>query len=169
MEKIFAAFADQANLIGSAILTTGTAIFGGKGYLFLCFLALNGADYLFGVWKAQKTGTLSSAKGAEGIKKKISYWVVIGIAFMLSYVLIDIGTTLGVDLGFMQLIGWFTLAVYVMNELTSITENLVVLGVEVPEILVKALAVAKNVVDEAGNRVVPDTKEGEDTDDKGKN
>lgn len=166
MEKIFAAFADQANLIGSAILTTGTAILGGHGYLFLCFLALNAADYLFGVWKAQKTGTLSSAKGAEGIKKKISYWVVIGIAFMLSYALIDIGATLGVDLGFVQLIGWFTLAVYVMNELTSITENLIVLGVEVPEILVKALAVAKNVVDEAGDRVVPDAKEEEQEEEK---
>ncbi len=166
MEKVFAAFYDQANLIWSAILTASTAIFGGKGYLFLCFLALNAADYLFGVWKAQKTGTVSSAKGAEGIKKKISYWVVIGISFMLSYALIDIGGTLGVDLGFVQLIGWFTLAVYVMNELTSITENLIVLGVEVPEILVKALAVAKSMVDETGDRVVPQHQENREDDKK---
>lgn len=162
VDKILAVFTDQANLMWSAVMTAGAAIWGGHALWFLCFLLLNGADYLFGVWKAQKTGTLSSAKGAEGIKKKVSYWVVIGIAFMVGYVLTDVGQVLGLDLRFMQLIGWFTLAVYLMNELTSIVENLVVLGVEVPQVLVKALAVAKNMVNEQGERVVPKEEPNDD-------
>lgn len=143
-------------------MTVGAAIWGGHASWFVCFLMLNGADYLFGVWKAQKTGTLSSAKGAEGIKKKVSYWVVIGIAFMVGHVLSDLGQSVGLDLNFLQLIGWFTLAVYVMNELTSIVENLLVLGVEVPQVLVKALAAAKSMVNEAGDRIVPNEEEKKD-------
>ena len=40
-------------------------------------------------------------------------------------------------MGFLQLLGWFVLAVYIINELTSIVENMVALGIDVPEIFVK--------------------------------
>ena len=56
---------------------------------------------------------------------------------------------------FLRLIGWFTLGVYILNELTSIVENLVVLGYDVPEIFVRGLNAARKVVDAAGDRVVP--------------
>ena len=69
-----------------------------------------------------------------------------------------LGTVLGINLGFLQLIGWFTLAVYILNELTSIVENMVALGVDVPEILVRGLAAARTAVDEAGDKVVPGDK-----------
>ena len=58
-------------------------------------------------------------------------------------------------LDFLRLIGWFTLGVYILNELTSIVENLVVLGYDVPEIFVRGLNAARKVVDAAGDRVVP--------------
>ncbi|MEQ2445084.1 hypothetical protein WMO64_16655 [Pseudoflavonifractor sp. CLA-AP-H29] len=35
-------------------------------------------------------------------------------------------------------------------------ENMVALGVDVPDILLKGLAAAKTAVDEAGNKVVPE-------------
>ena len=44
---------------------------------------------------------------------------------------------------------------YILNELTSIVENLVVLGYDVPEIFVRGLNAARKVVDAAGDRVVP--------------
>ncbi|MFR8954558.1 MAG: phage holin family protein, partial [Flavonifractor plautii] len=44
------------------------------------------------------------------------------------------------------------------NELTSIVENMMALGVDVPDILVKGLAAARTVVDQAGDKVVPDEK-----------
>ena len=54
--------------------------------------------------------------------------------------------------------GWFVLAIYIINELTSIVENMMALGVDVPDILVKGLAAARTVVDQAGDKVVPDEK-----------
>ena len=98
---------------------------------------------------------MNSAKGAVGVMKKVSYWVVIALAFGVAQVLIDFGAEIGAPLDFLRLIGWFTLGVYILNELTSIVENLVVLGYDVPEIFVRGLNAARKVVDAAGDRVVP--------------
>lgn len=155
MENIFAAFADKANLIWGAVLTGLSYAFGTHWPLFAFFFALNVVDYIYGILKARSTGTMSSAKGAKGIIKKVSYWVLIALAFGVSFVFNDVGTVLGLDLSFLQLIGWFVLAIYIVNELTSIVENMVALGVDVPAILIKGLAAAKTAVDEAGNKVVP--------------
>ena len=87
--------------------------------------------------------------------KKVSYWVIIAIAFSVSGFLISLGAQLGVDLGFLQLLGWFVLAVYIINELTSIVENMVALGIDVPEIFVKGLNAVRTVVNDAGDRVIP--------------
>lgn len=154
----FSAFADKANLIGAAIVSGLTYVFGVHWPVFALFLALNIVDYIYGLMKARATDTLSSAKGAKGVAKKFSYWVIIALAFGVSVVLIDLGTVIGIDIGFLQLIGWFTLAVYILNELTSIVENMVALGVDVPDILVRGLAAARTAVNEAGDKVVPDNK-----------
>ncbi|MBE5055296.1 phage holin family protein [Pseudoflavonifractor sp. DSM 107456] len=156
--SVFSAFADKANLIGAAIVSGLTYVFGVHWPVFALFLGLNVIDYIYGLMKARATGTLSSAKGARGIVKKFSYWVIVSLSFGVSFVLMDLGTVLGINLGFLQLIGWFTLAVYILNELTSIVENMVALGVDVPEILVKGLAAARTAVDEAGDKVVPGDK-----------
>ena len=49
------------------------------------------------------------------------------------------------------------IGVYILNELTSIVENLVVLGYDVPEIFVRGLNAARDVVDAAGDKILPPT------------
>lgn len=70
-----------------------------------------------------------------------------------------LGPELGVNLGFLMLIGWFTLAVYILNERTSIVENMLVLGYEVAEILVRGLKATRSTVDVAWNKVIPKADE----------
>lgn len=162
MKTIFGAFTDGANLFWGAIVTVWAHFIGGNWPVFALFLVLNVIDCHYGRQKAIKTGTLSSKKGAEGAQKKVAYWVVITIAFAIGHILAtSLGPELGVDLSWLHLIGWFTLAVYILNELTSIVENLLVLGVDVPAIFVKGLAVARTIVDAAGNKVVPNLDKGE--------
>lgn len=162
MENILSVFADKANLIGASVVAGLTYVFGVYWQVFAFFLLLNVVDFYYGRAKGKETGTLSSKKGAKGIFKKLSYWVMIGIAFAVGEVLVDLGTILGVNLGFVRLIGWLTLAVYILNELTSIVENMIVLGYDVPEILVRGLAVARSTVNAAGDKVIPDTKENQE-------
>lgn len=162
MNKIFAAFNDGANLFWGGLVAIYAHFIGGRLPVFLLFLALNVIDFYYGRQKAKKTDTLSSKIGAEGVRKKVAYWVVITIAFSIGHILAtSLGPELGVDLGFLHLIGWFTLAVYILNELTSIVENLLVLGVDVPAIFVRGLAVVRTIVDAAGNKIVPDPDKGE--------
>ena len=81
--------------------------------------------------------------------------MIIAIAFMLSEYFIDMGNIIGVDLNFLHLFGWFILGVYIINEITSIVENMVVLGIPVPEFFLRGLHAAKTAIDDAGDKVIP--------------
>ena len=55
---------------------------------------------------------------------------------------------LGVDLGYLSALGWFTLANLLINEIRSILENLVACGYRVPEILKRGLEITEKVINE---------------------
>ncbi len=143
------AIISKVNLAWAAVITVLTAVFGVHWYLFAGFLALNVLDYGTGIWKAKKTNTENSSKGAEGAKKKVSYWITIAISFFIAYVFKDLGKEIGVDLGFSDLIGWFVLATFIINEIRSVLENIVEAGGYVPAWLIKGLEVANDKINQA--------------------
>lgn len=139
---------DKVNMIYGLIATIGVALFGKYWFLFAGFLILNVIDYVTGYCKAKfYNKNESSAIGAKGIVKKVWYWVVIGLAFFISTCFVYMGETIGVDLSFVQLFGWFTLATYLINEIRSILENLVEMNVNVPAFLIAGLAVTQKLLD----------------------
>ncbi len=129
-------------------------IFGQYWFLFLGFLALNIADWLSGWQVAVMNHESSSSKGAKGVLKKVWYWVIIGIAFFIGFSFEEMGTKLGIPLGFMPLVGWFVLANYLVNEIRSIVENLVLMGVDVPEFFIEGLAVSARLIERGANSEV---------------
>lgn len=138
---------EKSNVVWGAVATFLAAVFGQYWFLFVGFLVLNVVDYATGIIKAkfyQKNE--SSAVGAKGILKKVMYWVVIGIAFFVSDCFIRFGEILGVNLHFLILLGWFVLASYVINEIRSILENCVVMGINVPEFLIKGLDITQKLM-----------------------
>lgn len=149
---------DKINMFYGAIATVGVAIFGKYWFLFVGFLVLNVVDYMTGVVKAKFFNkNSSSAVGAKGILKKVSYWIVIGMAFFVSTCFIYMGDILQINLSFVTLFGWFTLATYLINEIRSILENLVEMNVTIPQFLVSGLDVAQKMMDAKTN-----AKESED-------
>ena len=138
----------KVNMIYGFIATIGTAIFGEYWYLFIGFLLMNVIDYATGWIKARYfKKNESSAVGAKGVFKKVLYWIVIGIAFFVSFGFIGMGKSIGVDLSFVQFFGWFTLATYLINEIRSILENLVEMEVKVPAFLISGLAITQKLID----------------------
>lgn len=138
---------DSYNLIVGGAITIMTAIFGPHWYVFAAFLVLNVLDFLTGWYKARKMKTESSSVGLVGILKKVMYWVVIIVAFLMSYVFMLMGKNiLHIDLNFLTLLGWFTTACLLINEIRSIIENLVECDVKVPSILIKGLAVTEKLL-----------------------
>lgn len=143
---------DKINMIYGAIAAVGVAVFGKYWFLFFGFLILNIADYLTGFVKAKfYKKNESSSIGAKGIWKKVSYWIVIGLAFFISTCFIYMGEIIGINLGFVLLFGWFTLATYLVNEIRSILENLVEMNVKVPQFLIAGLEITQKLIDTKTN------------------
>lgn len=141
----------KANMIGGAIVATLAAIFGEYWFLFLGFLLFNIIDWLTGWAKSRMKGESCSRTGAIGAMKKVWYWVVIGTAFFIGFSFERMGQRIDVGLGFMKFVGWFTLANYLVNEIRSVLENMVEMGVAVPAFIVKGLRVAAEKIDAAAS------------------
>lgn len=142
MEKLL----NKINLFYAAATTVLAAIFGQYWFLFVAFLALNIADYITGVIKAKMFHKENSNKGLKGIMKKVGYWLVIAIAFFISLAFEEFGKIIGINLAFVEFFGWFTLGAFIINEVRSILENLIIMGVEVPAFLIQGLEVASDAI-----------------------
>ena len=146
-------FFQKINVLGGGLITMVTAIFGQYWFLFAGFLVLNIVDYISGVIKAKYyLKNESSATGAKGILKKVGYWIVIAMAFYISVMFVKIGDVISINLSFMVLFGWFTLATYTVNEIRSVLENCVEMGIKIPSFLIKGLEITEQLISkDAGN------------------
>lgn len=139
-------FIDNYNMAVGAVVAVLSSLLGVFWYLFVLFLFFNILDWLTGWHKANKQKKESSKIGLAGLLKKLGYWVILIVAFSIPMAFESLGAQIGVDLSFLQLIGWFTLASLMVNEVRSILENLVEVGYNVPNVLVKGLAVTDKLI-----------------------
>ena len=137
---------DTYNAIVGSIVAVLTYIFGEHWILFALFLAFNLADWITGWMKSRIAHKENSKAGWKGVLKKLGYWIMIAVAFGASAVFVEIGKTIGVDLGITTLLGWFVLASLLVNEIRSICENFVEAGYNVPQILIRGLEVADKAI-----------------------
>lgn len=149
-------FIDGYNVIVGTVVAVLSYILGEHWILFVAFLLLNFADWITGWMKSRIAGKENSTAGWKGVLKKLGYWLMIMVAFGASAVFIEIGRSIGIDLGITTLLGWFVLASLLINEIRSIVENFVEAGFNVPRILITGLEVADKIVNKE------DTDETED-------
>nr|WP_330396178.1 phage holin family protein [Blautia sp. An249] len=140
------AIIDSYNAVVGTVIAVLSYLLGEHWILFVAFLFLNLADWVTGWMKSRMAGKENSVKGWKGVLKKLGYWLMILVAFGASAVFIEIGKTIGIDLGITTLLGWFVLASLLINEIRSILENFVEAGYHVPTILIKGLEVADKMV-----------------------
>lgn len=140
---------------GGIVLLTG--ILGEQWYLFMGFFAFNVFDWLTGWYKARRLKIESSAAGLRGIVKKLFYWMLVAGAFMVAYVFENLGEQMfGVNMDFMNVLGWMVLTMLFVNEARSVCENLVAAGIGVPQLLIKGLAVGKKLLEDKAASLLPD-------------
>lgn len=159
-------FIDCYNTVVGAVVAVLSAVFGIYWYLFAGYLLLNVLDWITGWRKANKLKQESSMVGLQGIIKKTGYWIIVLIAFMIPDLFIKLGRdTLGINLDFLMLLGWFTLATLIVNEIRSIIENLVEMNYNVPQILIEGLAVTEKLIKKKSGTIVPEggTDNGKET------
>ena len=74
-------------------------------YLFGIYLLLNVLDWLTGWYKARVKKEASSKAGLNGIIKKVGYWIILLIAFLIPYMFQRLGKDLlDMDLGYLRLL-----------------------------------------------------------------
>lgn len=142
---------DGYNLTAGAVLTVIAQTFNRYGAVLATFLIFNVIDWITGTCKARLLGKESSVCGLKGACKKLGYWVLIFVAFMTGHNLMIMGGEMGVGFAAAEYIGWLTLTMLVVNEARSITENLVQMGVAVPAVLTKGLAIAQEELEDVQN------------------
>jgi toxin secretion/phage lysis holin len=124
----------------------------------LCFLMA--ADYITGMLASKKEALdhpdnpaygWCSAKGARGILKKVGYMAVIAVAMTLDYVIMIMAGQVGLDVRKSVFFGLLATAWYILNEMLSIAENAGRMGANVPEWMLKYIAVLKQKIDDKGD------------------
>lgn len=120
---------------------------------------MNIIDWITGWAKARKLKKESSAVGWKGAAKKVGYWIIILVAFLMPTLFVHLGNdVLGINLDFLMLFGWFTLASLLVNEIRSIIENLVECGYKVPVFLIEGLSITEKLIEEGAEIIKGDDK-----------
>ncbi|MCM3413505.1 phage holin family protein [Metabacillus litoralis] len=105
---------------------------GGWSILLTVLFILNTFDFLTGM--AANWGNISSKRGYEGIVKKGMMWVWIVVANLI-YLVLDFQ---GLDIGIA--IPNAVAILFIINEVASLGENSIKLGISIPEPIQKGLA-----------------------------
>lgn len=108
-------------------------LFGGWDYLLMVLMALVVIDYITGVLAAFVQKRLASQIGFKGITQKVFIFFLVATANFIDTLLWD-----------QSLIRDATILFYAVNEIISITENAGIVGLPVPQFLLKAIALLKD-------------------------
>ena len=120
---------DIFNSIFAAIGASVCYFFGEVNGVFHALVAFALIDYITGLFKGGKKKELSSRVGFNGIKRKITMFLLVGVANILDKELV------GEFTGSSELLRNLVIFFYLSNEGLSILENAIALGLTVPEIL----------------------------------
>lgn len=140
----------------AALLGLLTGLWGWLGWLVVGWIFAMALDYLTGSMAAAKEGEWSSAKAREGIWHKGGMIVVVLVAagadMLLSVVLANL-PLVTLPFEYAGLVCPVVLVWYIVTELGSMAENAAVMGAPVPKWLLRLLALGKDAVDSAGDKL----------------
>lgn len=104
---------------------------------------------------------LSSSKGAQGIFKKVSYLLAVGVGIGLDWLILTMAEEFDMVIPLKAFFGLLIALWYVVNEMLSIIENLNRMDAHIPSWLVKAVKFLQCKIDDAGENATPDNEDEE--------
>ena len=137
----------KTNAIKALFTAVGSFLSSLLGILYipvLLMVACNVIDYVTGLMAAPKRpdGSISSYRSMAGIRKKITMWLLVVVGAIIDELLMYTGEVLGIAIPFTFLVACVVAIWIVCNELISILENMIDIGVAVPAFL---LPLVKNI------------------------
>ena len=140
----------------AAALGLLTGLWGWMGWLVAGWVVCMVLDYVTGSLAAARTGEWASARARDGIWHKCGMIVVVLVAagtdLLLATVLANL-PLVALPVEYTGLVCPVVLVWYIVTELGSMVENAAVMGAPVPQWLKKLLALGKDAVDAAGDKL----------------
>lgn len=123
-------------------------------YLLVC---CNVIDYGTGLAAARKRGqVINSSVGLNGIIKKVCMWLLVCLGAMVDILITYGAEQAGITLNFGYAVGCLVAVWLICNEIISILENMVDIGVDLPPFLARVVENLKTQVEKQGAAALPD-------------
>ena len=147
---------NQIKAAVAALLGLLTGLWGWLGWLAVGWVVCMVLDYITGSLAATRAGEWASARARDGIWHKCGMIVVVLVAagtdLLLATVLANL-PLVALPVEYTGLVCPVVLVWYIVTELGSMVENAAVMGAPVPKWLKKLLALGKDAVDAAGDKL----------------
>lgn len=141
MERVKAAFIAAASVVFSwlGILAMPVIILAG----------LNVTDYITGIVAAKRRNErVTSDRGLWGIVKKIGMWVLVGLGWVMDVLINYAGQYVGLAIKLPFVVATIVAVWLICNEIISILENLLDIGVAMPPFLMPLAQMIKGQVED---------------------
>lgn len=149
--------------IKAFFITAFSALFSWLGVLAVPVFLLVGCniiDYVTGLLAAKyRDEAVSSYKGIRGIIKKVCMWLLIGVGWMMDTLLKYTVTTVGLTVELPFIVATVVAVWLICNELISILENMIDIGVNIPPFLMPLVKRIKNQVEEKTEVISEESEE----------
>ena len=145
---------NQIKAITIAVWSALSSVCGTLYIPVLLMVACNIIDYVTGLMAVpSREEGISSYRSMKGIFKKVSMWLLVVVGAIIDQLLKYASEMLGIALPFSFLIACIVAIWIICNELISILENMIDIGVNIPEFLMPLVKHIRNQIDEAVENV----------------
>lgn len=138
--------------VKAAFVAAFSMIFGWLGILavpVLILAGLNFTDYITGILASKRRNELvTSDKGLWGIVKKIGMWILVGLGWAMDVLINYAGQHVGLSIKLPFVVATIVAVWLICNEIISILENLLDIGVAMPPFLMPLARMIKGQVED---------------------
>ena len=138
--------------VKAAFVAAFSMIFGWLGILavpVLILAGLNFTDYITGILASKRRNELvTSDKGLWGIVKKIGMWILVGIGWAMDVLINYASQYVGLSIKLPFVVATIVAVWLICNEIISILENLLDIGVAMPPFLMPLAKMIKGQVED---------------------
>ena len=138
--------------VKASFVAAFSVIFGWLGILavpVLILAGLNFTDYITGILASKRRNELvTSDKGLWGIVKKIGMWILVGLGWAMDVLINYAGQYVGMSIKLPFVVATIVAVWLICNEIISILENLLDIGVAMPPFLIPLAKMIKGQVED---------------------
>ena len=119
----------------------------------LLMVACNVIDYITGLLAAgsRQDGGISSYRSMRGIIKKVTMWILVVVGAIVDQLFLYACEVMGYQIHLTFLVACVVAIWIICNELISILENMVDIGIDLPKFLIPLVSNLKNSIDNMGD------------------